>query len=184
LDYIRVQMQRSNLEDIPQHALPEGYTLRFYSPGDELSWSNIWSKADNYEVYDVERFRNEFGEDLQSMERRCLFLIDQLGKEIGTATSWYEEDANGMWARLHWIAISPEFQGRGLARPLLSAVLNLSRELGFSRALLYTETVRIPAIKLYLDLGFVPNLSYPGGQNAWNLIRSSLAHPALEHLRN
>lgn len=176
-------MQRRNLEDIPQHALPDGYSTRFYRPGDESSWSNIWSKADGYEVYDVDRFRSEFGNDLPSMERRCLFLIDELGQEIGTATAWSDEDSTGSWARLHWIAISPEFQGRGLARPLLSAVLNLSRDLGFSRALLYTETVRIPAIKLYLDFGFVPNLSYPEGQNAWNLIRSCLVHPVLDSLQ-
>lgn len=184
MDYIRVQMQRQNLEDIPQYTLPAGYSMRFYRPGDELVWSNIWSRADDYEVYNVERFQTEFSADLPSMAQRCLFLLNPDGQEIATATAWWEEDNSALWGRLHWIAIIPEFQGQGLARPLLSAVLNLSRDLGYSRALLYTETVRIPAIKLYLDFGFLPNLDYAKAEEAWGLIRAALPHAKLEQLKS
>ncbi len=180
MDYIRVKMTRETLADIPQYSPADGYAINFYRPGDEVSWAEIWSKADEYETYDIERFNDAFGADLPSMQHRCLFLVSPSGEKIGTATSWVEEDAAGTWARLHWIALSAEFQGRGLGRPLLSAVMNLSKELGYERVLLYTETLRLPAIRLYLDFGFLPDLSYPDGDRAWKQISNSLEHASLK----
>ncbi len=146
----------------------------------------IWSGADDYETYDFDRFKEEFASDLSSMEKRCLFLVSPDGQDIGTATAWVEEDwfqeAPRLWARLHWIAIVPEFQGRGLAKPMLSAVMNLSKGFAFARALLYTESVRLPAIELCLDFGFVPNLSYPEGESAWALISAAMEYPRLQSL--
>ncbi len=183
MEYIRVKMIRDNLESIPQHALPDGYSIEFFKPGDETSWANIWSTADEYETYDVERFNEAFGDDLPSMKKRCLFLVSPNGEKIGTATAWIEEDAVGAWARLHWVAVRNDFQSRGIGKPLLSAVMNLSKDLGFQRVLLYTETARLPAIKLYLDFGFLPDLTYPEAQKAWELISSNLKHAALSSVK-
>ena len=63
----------------------------------------------------------------------------------GTTTAWYNEDYRGLpFGRVHWVAIVPEMQGRGLAKPIMSAVCHRLRELGHGRAYLTTTTVRIP----------------------------------------
>lgn len=64
--------------------------------------------------------------------------------------------------------VKPEYRKLGLARALLSAVLDLSRERGLERIVLDTERDRLPAAyKLYLSLGFTEcepygKVDYPG----------------------
>ena len=60
------------------------------------------------------------------------------------------------WGRVHWVAIRPEFQGRGLAKPLISASLRIIEQLGHDKVYLSTATPRLPAINLYLSQGFLP----------------------------
>lgn len=185
-DYVSVAMIRPNLRHIPYRPLPRGFTLRLYRPGDRDVWVRIWQSADRgvglLEQSKVgrETFDANFGADLKGMARRGYFLIGPDGLEIGMATAWYEYRYAGMhWGRLHWVAIVPEFQGKGLCKPMLSAVLNRMVELGHRRAMLGTQTVRLVAIKTYLDYGFVPDLSKKGSADAWKSVRDKLPHPAL-----
>jgi GNAT superfamily N-acetyltransferase len=176
VEKIRAVLRRRDLENIPQQPLPNGYSFRFYRPGDEETWAQIWSSADDFDVYDSKRFRNIFGTDDDLLARSCLFLVDPEGQEVGTATAWVESYAKLTWAKLSWIAISRSHQGLGLARPLLSAVMNRSKELGHCRAVLYTYAapIRIRAIRLYLDYGMMPDLSHPDGDRAWKFIAETL----------
>lgn len=56
--------------------------------------------------------------------------------------------------RVHWVAIRPAYQGRGLARPLLFDIGQTLRELGHTRATLTTSHQRALAIALYRKIGF------------------------------
>jgi hypothetical protein len=47
------------------------------------------------------------------------------------------------------------------------------------RAFLGTQTKRLAAIKIYLDFGFVPDMRYPGAEEAWREVRANLDHPVL-----
>ncbi|MBD3289644.1 hypothetical protein GF337_12635, partial [candidate division KSB1 bacterium] len=37
----QIQMVRPHLNDIPEYHVPEGYSMRWYQPGDEQSWFEI-----------------------------------------------------------------------------------------------------------------------------------------------
>ena len=50
------------------------------------------------------------------------------------------------------------------------------------RALLGTQTKRLPAIALYLNFGFLPDLKEPGAHKDWQELKEQLKHPALENL--
>jgi GNAT superfamily N-acetyltransferase len=58
--------------------------------------------------------------------------------------------------RIHWVMMTPSFQGRGLAKPLLAAACHRLHELGHQTAELVTDSLRLPAINLYFKFGFVP----------------------------
>lgn len=171
-------MVREDLDDIPWHALPKDFSARWYEPGDEQVWRRIQSEADRFNTITQELFASEFGNDpVDLAERQCYLLAGSQGS-IGTATAWYDENHRGMrYGRIHWVAILPQWQGRGLSKPLMSIVCNRLRGLGHTRAYLTTSTVRIVALNLYLEYGFLPEISGPGDFAAWRKVEPELKYP-------
>jgi len=163
-----VTMVRADLDGLPRHAVPDGFTIRPYTTGDELAWVRIQSAADAYNVIVADLFRAQFGDDTLQLGRRLFMLVDPAGTAIGTAAAWFGGSRRGPTVgRVHWVAIHPAHQGRGLAKPLLSRVCLALRALGHESAFLTTSTARIPAIGLYLGFGFVPEVTGPQDAAAW-----------------
>lgn len=183
MEFIHVSMVRPDMANIPQHALPAGFSFRFYRPGDADTWVRIWQEAESIlRLHPIDRplFDKEFGTDLPAMEKRCLFVVAPDGREVGTTTAWYDNEYAGKsWGRIHWVAISSDYQGKGLAKPMMTEAMNLMKRLGHGRAVLGTQTPRLAAIKLYLDFGFTPDMTTPDAARAWKLVQDVLHHPAL-----
>ena len=162
---ITIAMARESLNAVPQHDFPAGFSLRWYRPGDSTVWRSIQNDADPDDTFDEGRFAVEFGTEAGApgsgalnaavlAERQC-YLVGPDGREIGTATGWWGAEEPGR-GRIHWVAIVPEFQGRGLSKPLLSAVLERLRHLGHEDAYLTTSSGRVVALRLYFGYGFTP----------------------------
>lgn len=181
MENIDIGMIRPSLKDLPDVAPPEGFSIRLYRPGDGPLWVDIVRSAERFLTINDDRFDREFGHDLESLGDRMHFLSAPSGLEVGTATAWYWKDADGdglTYGLVHWVAVRPEWQGRGLGKPLLSVVMRrLARS--YDRALLNTSSGRIPALKCYLDFGFVPNMAKDRAAEAWSHVRSVLGHPTL-----
>ncbi len=171
---IPVCMIRENLDDIPQHELPVGFTLRPYQPGDEAAWLAIHLEADQYNVITPDTFTEQFGADAKMLAERQFYLCDGTGQAIGTATAWFNTYRGQAYGRVHWVAIVPAMQGRGLAKPLLTALCHRLRRLGHQRAYLTTESARLPAINLYLRYGFTPDIRSEQEAQAWQSIGRQL----------
>lgn len=164
MESVTVRMRRAHLDDIPQFSLPDGYRLHWYQPGDERHWVDIHLLADGIEpLRGKALFREEFGADSPTLTQRQCYLLNPRREPIGTATAWFD----GEVGRLHWVAIVPEYQGRGLAKPLLTAVCNRMVELGHASAYLVTHTHRLPAIALYRKFGFEPWIESEEERAAW-----------------
>jgi len=125
IPYFGLTMVRPKILDIPEAALPGGFSIRTYRTGDEEHWARIEQAAGEFKSTEaaLRRFREEFGEYTDEMERRCLFVADEREEPIGTTTAWYGELDGRVTGRIHWVAIVPEYQGRKLAKSLLSAAL-------------------------------------------------------------
>ncbi len=168
-------MVRDNLEGIPRHGLPVGYSMRRYQPGDKRLWEEIHRLADPYSAIAPHLFGQEFGPDESVLAERQFYLLDARQRAIGTATAWYDDDFEGVgYGRVHWVAIVPEYQGQGLAKPLMAAICCRLRELGHERAYLRTSSARIPAIHLYLRFGFIPLIDGPDGLGLWRQLEKEL----------
>lgn len=149
-----VIMTRDDLENIPAFDWPAGFSIRSFQPGDDRVWWDIHERADPFKAHLMGTHRQFFGDDLDELRARQWFIMSPDGEPIGTASAWRDSDEVG---RVHWVAIVPEFQGRGLAKPLLTHVLTTLRDLGHARAILDTSQQRPRAIALYRFFGFEIN---------------------------
>jgi len=87
-----------------------------------------------------------------------LFVVEENGKIVGVATGTIlrgTEQMGGL-ARLNWICVHPSQQNKGVGEALLNRVVEYCRQQECHKITLYTLPVLVPALKLYLRLGFVP----------------------------
>ena len=175
-----VTMIRDNMENIPQFPIPEGFAIRNYRRNEGHIWTQIQKAAEPYIDIDDGLFMREFKRDLPAMENRSFYLTTDTGEEIGTITAWWQAEG---WGQIHWVAIRPDYQGHGLSKPMMSVAMERLKQ-SHDRCFLGTSTGRIPAIKLYLDFGFIPDPSRENSREAWTEVASVLEHPLLVKLAN
>jgi mycothiol synthase len=76
-----------------------------------------------------------------------------------------------------WVAGDPAHAGRGLGMAVCAAVTARCIEIGYRHIHLYTEHWRLPALKIYLMLGYVPYLYIPEMPERWRDVCAQLGWP-------
>jgi len=122
-------------------------------------------------------FEKQFGTDTQLLSERQCFLCDRRDNIIGTASAWLDNHGGKSLGRIHWVAIIPQQQGRGLAKPLLTAICKRLKELGHSKTYLTTQSVRLPAINLYAKFRFTPVIDSDGDREIWEKLQKYIKYP-------
>ena len=176
-EYIDIRMIRENLDNIPDYTLPAGYSIRWYRPGYEEYWQTIQLLADIYTRVTPDLFGREFGTNTKVLSDRQCFLCDSRENIIGTASAWLDNQGGKSLGRIHWIAIIPEEQGNGLAKPLLTTVCKRLKELGHDKTHLITQSVRRPAINLYAKFGFNPVIDSDRDRDIWRKLQKYIKYP-------
>jgi len=164
----RLHLVRPHLGAVPAPVFPPGFGLRPFAPGDEALWWELVRSADPLRSADPVTFDRTFAGDPDERLRRLVFLLAPGGETVGTVAAWFGE---ADWGRVHWLMVRPGWQRRGLGRALLYWALHRLRDLGHTRAFLITEAARVPALRLYLSAGFVPDLRSAAERVAWARLR-------------
>ena len=174
-----VVMLRSHMDGIPMVPFPEGYGIRPMSVADIGLWTDIQRDAEPYIRIGDGTFMDSFGDDLAALPWRCFIITDPKGRGVGTISAWYNRNFRGLdYGQVHWVAVRPAYQGRGLAKAGLSYVMQRLAK-WHERSFLDTSTEREVAIRLYLDFGFEPDLTPAGAWEVWSKFASTVKHPAL-----
>jgi ribosomal protein S18 acetylase RimI-like enzyme len=172
---IPLTMVRDHLDQIPSFGCPAGYTIRTFRPGDDQRWVRVEALAGEFASQEeaLREFHEEFDPHASELDDRCFLIEDSQGTVIGTAMAWYGDFAGEVRGRVHWVGIEPAYQGRGLAKPLLSTVLDrLART--HRAAFLTTQTTSYRAINLYLNFGFLPYLTGAADVEGWRMMEDIL----------
>ncbi len=181
-DNAPVFMIRPNFESLPRSVFPEGFSVRPMRAGEEGLWEDIQRDAEPFFTIPSGLFVQEFGDDLPASRYRCLLVIGPRDCAVGTCSAWYSRDYYGAdTGRIHWLAIRPAYQGRGLAKATLIQTLQIMSQ-WHTQAWLATSTGRTTAIRLYLNAGFLPDLRPEGADTIWRRCRDQHPHPALSML--
>lgn len=204
--YTGVVMIRENAENIPTITLPEGYCFAPFTPADEEQWIRLQTEVTHVESYTQGKqiFREEFlqaSDDVpceecpgyEDMVRRTVQIKDAGDNLVGVATLWMGDTFGKLWQRVHWVAVHPDHQGKGLAKCMIARILHLYEELGCETPIyLTTQTKTYRAVRIYRQMGFTPYMgekpaNWPFQSDlpkdsfeeenkvAWELIRKKLA---------
>lgn len=153
-----IVMYKTDTSVYPRYELPEGYTFSMYKKGDEFEWVKLEVSVGQYDSPEkgVESFYREFikGHNLP-LEKRILFVRDKNGKAVATGALW-----NGIYLgkeqqRLHWIATDETCKGKGIAKAIVTKLLDIYNELGYKDFIyLITESWCYSAVNIYRKFGF------------------------------
>lgn len=165
---IPISMFRDNLETIPQYKLLDGYLMRPYQTGDIEHWLAFHVPLFPEGHITESLFRDDFGRDEAIIAERQFYMIHN-NIVMGSISAWYGSEERGQdLGRIHWVVLHEDYRGKGLSKPLLSFALNKLKSLGHQQAYLTTDTDLIPAIGLYLQFGFEPEVHTEQDKSAWD----------------
>lgn len=185
----RIEVVRSTCLSAP--SLPSGFTFRLYSPGDARNWSVIETSV--LEFDNVQAAEKYFGQDFlpyeEELKRRMVFVVNDKGEYVATATAWRNDFRGRHQASLHWVSVRPEFQGLGLGGAVVLKALSLfpQAEPGLD-VYLHTQTWSHKAVRLYAKLGFhICRTDTLGHKNndyveAMGILKKVLSEPAYKTL--
>jgi mycothiol synthase len=104
----------------------------------------------------------------------AVYVIEHDGALVATASARYDPAKFPGSGYLHWVGVHPDHRGRRLGRLISVRVLEHFQAAGCKDAVLETDDFRIPAIKTYLALGFIPEYDHPTHAERWAKVEGVL----------
>ena len=163
-------VMRRDLSCLPELCLPSGVSLKHFTDGMEPYWNDIITKS--FETpFDFDTLMRA---DKAFCDERVLFLyVDDI--PVATAAAWHVDRYGGETGYVHMVGALPEYKGRKLGYWVTLATLHRLKDEGFVNVVLQTDDFRLPAIKVYLDLGFVADLSvHESMPGRWEAVMGNL----------
>jgi len=157
IPYAGLFMRREKGSPIPEFTLPDGFKFSYYNEGDEVSWARIEASVLEFdsEFAALLYFKKNFVPYANELKRRCLFIENEDGNKVATATAWWSQVDDERRSWMHWVGVNPQFQGLGLGKSIVSRVTKLMRELdGDVDMYLKTQTWSYKAIGIYSTCGY------------------------------
>lgn len=151
--------------------LAKGYILRTYQKGDEESWVELLNANGQLGTWDRMRVEEQLHGDL--VEGNQFFVV--AANQIVALASVYDRKLEEVacW-EIGWVASHPQHRGKGLGRHITAAAVEAALSLSVRPVVLRTDDFRIPAIKVYLKLGFVPDCNHASYPKRWQTIFADL----------
>ena len=157
--YKRILMKLDASENIPRPdaELPEHYHFRGYQSGDAEHWARIETSVGEFKTEEdaLAYYAKLFLPHEEQLPQRCIFICSPAGIPIATGSAWFCFKDGVKHSQLHWIAVHPEHQKKGLGRAVVQKVLSVFNETAPNDDVyLATQTWSHEAVRLYHRLGF------------------------------
>ena len=169
----------ARLTDPPEVRVPEGYALRTHQRGDEAAWRTIQNPVEPVPPQlDLDQLLKRY---LSLVLPNGLFFAIHLasGEAVATAGALHST-RDGMFpfgGELGWVATLPAHQSKGLGTAVSAAATRRLIGAGYESIRVGTQDQNLPAIKVYLRLGYVPYLYASDMAERWRQICAELNWP-------
>ncbi len=165
---------RRTLDGLPPLVMPPGYRLRHFEPGDAEPWANLLQRNGQLGEWNLQRALPYFGPE-SPMPLAGAFFV--LAGDEPAATAQLHLKPDGPYAptpEVGWVAVDPSHQGRRLSVVVMLAVMHYAAAQGHHAVYLLTDDWRLPAIAIYLKLGFEPWITDSSHPERWQSVRQQL----------
>ena len=172
----QLRMVRHDLESLPRLQCPDNYHIRTYRKGDEAHWALIMDKA----FVDLGRTAQDAYANVinqPNFDPNGFCFVVHKNRPIGTACGWNRCIGNKQIGYIDMLAVLPEHTGHKLGKWLTVFLLHYFRTQHVTAVMLDTDDFRLPAIKNYLNLGFVPTYLRKNHAQRWRNIFEKLGFP-------
>src|SRR5262245_3354244 len=164
---VDVTMRRPTLFGVP--AIPmvaSALVVRRAHVEEAGALAALLGRAFEAEVWDAAGTERElFGDETV----RATLVVAAEGRLVATASLQVRPDVPECgW--VCWVATERDRRRQGLARVLVIAVLAMAGQAGCREARLHTQTDRMAAIPLYLQLGFEPLVAGDTERDVWERV--------------
>ena len=163
-EQLRMVWPTNNGCAIPKPILPDGYFLRTFRPGDEQGYLHLMHQG-GFTYWTLDYIK----EVLKNVLPEGLFFVVHQSTGTLVATS-AAQHAGYDQAELGWVAGDPGHKGKGLGQAVCAAVVDRLVRAGYKDIFLKTDDFRMPAIKIYFKLGFVPRLGTEEMRLRWQKV--------------
>lgn len=119
------------------------------------------------EPWDVERVHRELG---PAGGVDATYVVRDDGRVVAVASARHLSEQYPEAGYLHYVGAYRTEAGRGLGGLVTWAVLRHFRDEGLTSVVLETDDFRLPAIRTYLKIGFVPEYRHAQDQSRWSKI--------------
>lgn len=187
---LNVFLTKSEMENIPEYTLPDGYTFSDYESGVELDWVKLNMMYDQFESFAqaIQYFQTVFQVKPEEINHHVMFVRDPHNQLVGTAALFHGTHFGSPMTRIHFLAVSPFHRQKGIAKAMLSRLLKIHAELRPNQSIyIASTTLNYREIHIYEQFGFSPYLTekppaFPGTEQqfhinkviAWDLIHEEI----------
>jgi len=162
-------MHRPNLE-AEAAVYPAGYHFRQATWDDRDGLIAVLDPSFDDRGWNEEKLKSECLEHPRGLGCYLVEGPDRIAAVVtGLVSS--EDETEGY---VHYVGVHPAERGRRLGQLILLDLIRVFRERGLSSAILDTDDWRTPAIKSYVNLGFVPRIVEDGQLERWDAALSFL----------
>ena len=162
-------------QDQIEIVVPKGFYLRTYKKTDEkgllemvrLSGLAQWNESE-FETIASNFLPNGF------------FVVVESGSEKIVAAMGARHTPNKLHPNagdIGWLCSHPSYSGKGLGYVAAAAATNRLLEIGYSNIYVNTDDYRLPAIKIFLRLGYQPLMYNSNIENRWRIIFENFKEP-------
>lgn len=165
-------MRLPELSDLPPAPSHEsGYALRTAVSSDYEQLAELLSEAFE-DRWDAERVAVEFspGNGVEA-----IYVVVSTAGLVATASARRLPDRYPGAGYVHYVGVRVSERGRRLGEVVTRRVLVHFAAAGLDQAVLETDDFRLPAVRTYLRLGFVPEPRTPGDARRWSKVLRKLA---------
>jgi Acetyltransferases len=148
----------------------DGYKIVAHDDSMIDDWIEISEELTNGK-YTREQFIERMYDD--PTVKRIFYTADAVtGKLLCTTSAQIAPD--GEHGKVHMVCVHRDHKGKGLSRPVCTAVLEYLYSEGVKVIELSTDDFRIPAVSLYISLGFLPFLYEDDMYERWVKLYNTL----------